>query len=63
MPYRQVAKKPFLRALLDEGGLPQKDPTIIREDNQGCIAMENHKSVTNKSKPVAIKFRFCSYCV
>jgi hypothetical protein len=23
----------FLRALLDEGGMPQGDPTIIREDN------------------------------
>jgi hypothetical protein len=53
----------FLRALLDEGGLPQRDPTIIREDNQGCIAMANHKSVTNKSKHVEIKFRFCSKCV
>ena len=53
----------FLRALLDEGGLPQRDPTIIREDNQGCIAMTNHKSVTNKSKHIAIKFRFASQCV
>ena len=25
--------------------------------------MANHKSVTNKSKHVAIKFRFCSQCV
>jgi hypothetical protein len=53
----------FLRALLDEGGMPQKDPTIIREDNQGCIAMTNHKSVTNKSKHIAIKYKFASQCV
>ena len=29
----------------------------------GCIAMTNHKSVSNKSKHIAIKYKFASQCV
>jgi hypothetical protein len=48
----------YLRQLLGDLGYEQEEPTIIYEDNQGCIALAQNPIMHKRSKHIAIKHHF-----
>jgi hypothetical protein len=47
-----------LRRLLEDVGYKQREPTVIREDNQGCIALSKNPVIQRRSKHIDIKYHF-----
>jgi hypothetical protein len=48
----------YLRRLFADLGSPQDDPTMIYQDNQGCIAMAHNPVHHSRTKHIDIKFHF-----
>ena len=48
----------WLRAVLDELNLRQDEPTVIFEDNQGCIAMTIKPGQHQRTKHIDIRHHF-----
>ena len=48
----------WLRALLDQLGFPQKQPTVIFEDNQSCIAMSGNPVFHKRTKHIELRHHF-----
>ncbi len=48
----------WLRRILAELGHPQNSPTIIREDNTGCIAMSKDPVFHKRTKHIDIHYHF-----
>jgi len=49
----------FLRSLLSELGHKQAGPTVMQEDNQGCIALSKSRMTTGRSKHIDVRYHFC----
>jgi hypothetical protein len=47
-----------LRRLLADLGFPQTKPTIIFEDNQGCIGLANNPIVNKRTKHIDVKYHY-----
>ena len=47
-----------LRRLLGDLGFPQEGPTVILEDNMGCICMSENPVMHRRTKHIDIKFHF-----
>lgn len=47
-----------LRRLLGDLGFPQEKPTVILEDNMGCICMSENPVMHRRTKHIDIKFHF-----
>lgn len=48
----------WLRQLLTHVGIPQENPTIIHEDNQGAIALAKNPQHHNRTKHIDIRFHY-----
>lgn len=48
----------WLRLLLQEFGWNQNEPTVVMEDNQGCIKLASGSSNTSRIKHLDIKHHF-----
>ena len=48
----------FLRQLLVSVGIVLKQPTIMYEDNKGCISLANNSMTTGKTKHIDIRLHF-----
>jgi hypothetical protein len=48
----------FLRQLLADIGFPQKDPTVLYEDNQSTMAMADGGGQHQRSKHINVKYHF-----
>ena len=48
----------YLRSFLAQLGLPQLAPTVIFEDNEGCIAMVKNPVSREKAKHIDIKIKY-----
>jgi hypothetical protein len=46
----------WLRTLLQELGQPTKKPTVMMEDNQGCIALAENWMTSGRSKHIALRY-------
>ena len=53
-----VQEAVYLRRLLSDLGYPQEQPTVIYEDNQGCIAMSNNPVMHKRTKHIDIRYHF-----
>ena len=53
----------FLRRMLSEMGFVQREPTVILEDNQSCIALANNNMTHGRSKHIDIRYHFTRECV
>ena len=53
----------WLRNLYDELGYPQYNPTIIRGDNNGSIAMARNPQFHQRSKHIAIRWHLIHYLI
>ena len=53
-----VKELKWLRGLLGELGYHQLDPTIVHEDNNGCIATAHNPKHHNRTKHINIKYHF-----
>ena len=47
-----------LRNLLSSLGYPQRGPTVIYDDNQGCIAMSKNPIQHKRTKHIDIRYHF-----
>jgi hypothetical protein len=48
----------WARQLLSDIGLPQINPTVLFEDNQGCIAMSNNDTSGRNTKHIDIQYNY-----
>jgi hypothetical protein len=48
----------WIRKLLTELKFPPVGPTIIREDNQGCIAVTSNNRTDSRTKHIDVKYHF-----
>lgn len=48
----------YLRQLLSDLGFPQKDPTVIYEDNSGCINLSNDRGFSRRTKHIDVRHHF-----
>jgi len=46
----------WIRNILAEFGHPQKEPTVLEQDNKSCILMANRGPGTGKSRFIDIRF-------
>jgi len=46
----------YVRSILYELGYPQSDPTVIHEDNRGCLFLANAQQPTKRTRHVDIKY-------
>jgi hypothetical protein len=53
----------YLRQLLDDMGFKQSGPTLLFEDNQGCIFMANKDAHSKRTKHIDIRFKFVQEAV
>jgi hypothetical protein len=53
-----VQEATHLRQLLQDLGFPQEEPTLIMEDNQGCIALSGNPVLHKRTKHIDIKYHF-----
>jgi hypothetical protein len=53
-----VQEAVWLRRLLKDLGIEQQNPTVIKEDNQGCIAMIKNPVSHTRTKHIDIKYHF-----
>jgi hypothetical protein len=56
--YEAATEIVFLRNLLSELGFPQRDATVLYEDNQSAIHMVNGRGSFQKSKHVNVKYHY-----
>ena len=47
-----------LRMLIADFGFPQPEPTLIHEDNQGCVALSNNPVFHKRTKHIEIRYHF-----
>ena len=55
-----AAEVAFLRKLAEELGFHQVSPTIIYEDNNGCIALGNSGHFKGRSRHIDLRYMFLS---
>jgi hypothetical protein len=48
----------YLRQLLNDMGIQQTDPTIIRQDNQATIAMSDHVTSFTRTRHIDVKYHY-----
>jgi hypothetical protein len=48
----------YLRALLNDIGFTQTKPTVIYEDNTGCIALSKNPTSYKRTKHIDIKYHY-----
>jgi len=53
-----VREAVYLRGLMQEIGLPQLEATVVREDNQPCIALCKNAVASQRTRHVALRFNF-----
>jgi hypothetical protein len=53
----------WLRQLLEEIGYSQPIPTVLFEDNAGCIALSKNPSSSGRTKHIAIRYHFLRFQV
>lgn len=53
-----VQEAVHLRLLMSDLGFEQKEPTVIYEDNQGCIALSDNPIHHRRTKHIDIKYHF-----
>lgn len=58
-----VQEAMFLRCLLASLGFAQSDPTVIFEDNQGCIALSENPVLHQRTKHIDIRHHYVRECV
>ncbi len=59
MAITEAAKEAiWLRQLLQDFGIPTSSPMVIREDNQGCIALTKNSVFHARTKHIDIKLHF-----
>ena len=44
--------------LIADFGFPQQEPTLIHEDNQGCVALSNNSVFHKRTKHIEIRYHF-----
>ena len=49
----------FVRQLLAEFFMQQTEPSVMMDDNQGCIALSQNKMTTKRSKHINVRYHFC----
>jgi hypothetical protein len=47
-----------LRQLMSDLGFPQRGPTVIYEDNQGCIALSENPVMHKRTKHIDVRHHF-----
>ena len=53
----------FMRNLMEDGGVPQTDPTLLMMDNKGAIALAHDPQSWSKTKHVVRHHHFLRECV
>jgi hypothetical protein len=53
-----VQEAVYMRQLLADLGFPQEQPTVIYEDNQGCIALSENPIMHKRTKHIDIRHHF-----
>ena len=53
-----VGEALWLRRILEDGGKPQSEPTLIQCDNQSCIALAKSPVFHARSKHIEIQYHF-----
>ena len=53
----------FMRNLMEDGGVPQTDPTLLMMDNKGAIALAHDPQAWSKTKHVVRHHHFLRECV
>ena len=53
----------FMRNLMEDGGVPQTDPTLLMMDNKGAIALAHDPQSWSKTKHVMRHHHFLRECV
>jgi hypothetical protein len=53
----------YLRRLLGDLGVEQRGPTVIWEDNQGCVALAKNPVHHQRTKHIDIRYHFVRECV
>jgi hypothetical protein len=48
----------YLRQLFNDLGFEQREPTVIYEDNQGCIALTENPVMHKRTKHIDIRHHF-----
>ena len=48
----------YLRKLFNDLGFEQREPTVIHEDNQGCIALTENPVMHKRTKHIDIRHHF-----
>jgi hypothetical protein len=47
-----------LRRLLEDLGYPQKEATVIHEDNYGCICLTRTRAINQRTKHIDVRFHW-----
>ena len=53
----------FMRNLMEDGGVPQTDPTLLMMDNKGAIALAHDPQSWSKTKHIVRHHHFLRECV
>jgi hypothetical protein len=56
--YDATRETVWLRQLLKELGVEQKNPTVIFEDNKGCISLTSNNRTDPRTKHINVKFHY-----
>ena len=56
--YEATTEAVCLRNLLDDLQIPQKDPTVLREDNQTAIKLAEDKASHKRTKHIDVKYKY-----
>ena len=48
----------FVRQLLAEFFMQQTEPSVMMDDNQGCIALSQNKMTNKRSKHINVRYHF-----
>ena len=49
----------FVRQLLADLGQQQSEPSVMMDDNQGCIALSKNTMTTKRSKHINVRYHYC----
>ena len=56
--YKATTKAVCLRNLLNNLQIPQKDPTVLREDNQTAIKLAEDEASHKHTKHIDVKYKY-----
>ena len=56
--YEATTETVCLRNLLDDLQIPQKRPTLLREDNQSAIKLAEDKASHKRTKHIDVKYKY-----